>query len=47
MTATKWKTYKEFINEVQDKSPNEVNAVIDEYFPSIQSAPFQKDFTSQ
>jgi hypothetical protein len=44
MTATKWKTYKEFINEVQDKSPNEVNAVINEYFPSIQSSSIPKRF---
>ena len=44
MTATKWKTYKEFINEVQNKSPEEIDAVINEYFPSIQSSSIPKRF---
>ena len=44
MTATKWKTYKEFINEVQNKNLEEIDAIMETYFPSIQSSSIPKRF---
>ena len=44
MTAAKWKTYKEFINEVQNRNLEEIDAIMETYFPSIQSSSIPKRF---
>ena len=43
-SAKKWEIYQEYITKLQNKTPDEINAVIDEYFPNLKSQSIPKRF---
>jgi hypothetical protein len=44
MQAKQWKTYEKFIDEIQNKASKEINAILNEYFPDMQSTSIPKRF---
>jgi hypothetical protein len=43
-SSKEWKTYQEYIKKLQSKTPAEIDAVIDEYFPDVESSSVPQRF---